>query len=160
APVTKYQPQGGATEPFDQNIPLETKVEQRKVQWNWNGQKMRFDLRAQLGRQWRNMLRDAGLAAAYGAQYLAKYPIQLPAQDKTADFIYAHRQAWQQYAALAGRCIDGAEFYLYLSSSVANHASDGMTLALPADQGKLDALGVEFASWFDSQYSQPPQEGA
>jgi hypothetical protein len=160
APVTKYRPGGGATGPFEPNVPLETKVEQRIVQWAWNGQKMRFDLRAQLGRQWRKMLGDAGLPAAYEAQYVAKYPIQLPVQDETTDFIYAHRQAWQQRAALAGRCIDGGDLYLYLSSSAGNHASDGIALAVPTDQGKLDALGVEFEHWFGAMYSQPQQEGA
>lgn len=158
APVTKYQAEGSATEPFEPNVPLEAKVEQRIVQWTWNGQKMRFDLRAQLGRQWRKLLDVAGLAG-YEAQYLTKYPIQLPVVDKTTDFIYAHRQAWQQYAALAGRCIDGGDLHLFLASP-ANHASDGIALLAPGDNLKLDALGVEFEKWFSAMYYQPAQEAA
>src|SRR5262245_47395437 len=69
APVTKYQPKDGVTKPFEANVPLEAKVERGVLNWVWNGQKMRFDLRAQLGRQWRNMLRNAGLAA-YESQFL------------------------------------------------------------------------------------------
>jgi len=159
-PVTKYQAAGGPTEPFESNVPLETKAEQRTVHWAWNGQKMRFDLRAQLGRQWRNMLNDAGLQA-YVAQYLTLYPITLPAQDETTDFVYAHRQAWQQYAALAGRCIDGGDLHLFLSADPTNnHASEEITLALPADKAKLDAMGDEFERWFAALYFQPDHEDA
>jgi hypothetical protein len=159
-PVTKYQPADGPTEPFESNVPLETKAEQRTVHWAWNGQKMRFDLRAQLGRQWRNMLKDAGLHA-YASQYLTLYPITLPAQDETTDFVYAHRQAWQQYAALAGRCIDGGDLHLFLSADpTTTRASEGITLALPADEAKLDTLGDEFEHWFASLYYQPDHEDA
>ena len=75
---------------------------------------MHLDLRAQLGRQWRNMLRDAGLVT-YQGKYLDLYPIALPAPDETTDYVYAHRQTWQQYAALATRCMDGADLLLHLS---------------------------------------------
>ncbi len=158
APVTKYKPAAAATEAFEPNVPLEVKVEQRKLRWAWNGQQMQFDLRAQLGRQWSNMLRDAGLAA-YQSQYLARYPIQLPAQDETSDYVYAHRSAWQQHAALAGRSIDGGELHLYLSQP-GNHASDGITLADPGDGPNLDTLGVEFESWFAGMYYQPAGDRA
>lgn len=159
APVTKYQPGGGATEAFEPNVPLETKAEQRSVRWVWNGQKMRLDLRAQLGRQWRRMLNDAGLAA-YASQYLDLYPIALPPQDETTDYVYAHRHGWQQYAALAGRSIDGGDLHLFLSGNPGNRASDGITLAVPGDKAKLDDLGDEFERWFSGLYYQPDKEDA
>src|ERR1700681_1342261 len=43
APVTKYQPKGDATEPFEANVPLETKVEQRILRWVLNGQRVHLD---------------------------------------------------------------------------------------------------------------------
>jgi hypothetical protein len=156
--VTKYQAAGGATESLDTNIPLETKVEQRIVEWVWNGQKMRFDLRAQLGRHWGKLLKAVGLSA-YQPKYLAQYPIQLPPQDAKGDYVYAHRRGWQQYAALAGRAIDGGDLYVYLSNP-ANHASDGIALINPGDGATLDALGTEFQTWVNAQYSQPAQEAA
>jgi hypothetical protein len=158
APITKYRAGGGATEAFESNIPLEAKVEQRIIQWEWNGQKMRFDLRAQLGRQWTSMLRAA--LPGYITKYLTKYPIELPPQDETTGYIYAHRQAWQQYAALAGRSIDGGDLHQYLSSNAAHRASDGIALSLPGDKATLDALGDEFEAWFRSLYYQPVQEAA
>ena len=159
APVTKYQPKEGETGALEPDVPLEAKVEQRILRWEWNGQKMRLDLRAQLGRQWRRMLRDVGLSV-YESQYLAKYPFLLPPQDETTDYVYAHRQAWQQYAALAGRCIDGGDLHLHLSTLPGNRASEGITLADPGDQAKLDALGEEFERWFASIYYQPAREKA
>lgn len=157
--VTKYQAAGGATENLDTTIPLETKVEQRIVEWVWNGQKMRFDLRAQLGRQWGKLLNAVGLSGVYQPKYLAQYPIKLPAHDATGDYVYAHRRGWQQYAALAGRAIDGGDLYVYLSDPT-HHASDGIAFANPADQGTLDGLGTEFLKWVNAQYSQPAQEAA
>jgi hypothetical protein len=156
--LTKYQAAGAATEGLEANIPMETKVERRIVEWIWNGQKMRFDLRAQLGRQWGKLLNAVGLAA-YQSQYLAKYPIVLPARDASGDYVYAHRRGWQQYAALAGRSIDGGDLYVYLMDP-SHHASDGITLNTGADQGTLDKLGTEFQNWVDAQYSQPAQDPA
>src|SRR6266545_4338084 len=138
APVTKYQPGGAATEPFESNVPMEVKAEQRVLQWQWNGQKMRFDLRAQLGRQWGNMLRDSGLPT-YIPKYVVQYPITLPPQDETSDYIYAHRQAWQQYAALAGRAMDGGDLHLYLLDP-AHHASDGIALDAPGDETSVTSF--------------------
>ncbi|HEY2496511.1 MAG TPA: hypothetical protein VGK24_05535 [Candidatus Angelobacter sp.] len=155
--LTKYQAAGGATESVETDIPLETKVERRMVEWKWNKHKMRFDLRAQLGRQWSKLLNAAGLSG-YQGKYLTNYPIVLPARDADGDYVYAHRRGWQQYAALAGRCIDGGDLYLYLADP-SHHAFDGITND-PTDQGKLDGLGKEFQKWVDAQYSQPAQEAA
>jgi hypothetical protein len=158
APVTRYRPGGGAAQPLDGKVPLETTVERRILRWEWNGQKMHLDLRVQLGRQWRNMLSDAGLGV-YQPQYRARYPITLPPPDETTDYVYAHREAWQQYAALAGRSIDGGDLHAHLAPG-GGRASDGITLAEPLDQGRLDALGDEFERWFAALYSQPASEDA
>jgi hypothetical protein len=157
--VTKYQPQGGPTEAFPADIPLETKAEQRRLQWAWAGHKMHLDLRAQLGRHWGKLLADAGLFAAYHAKYRSLYPFELPAQDASGDYVYAHRHGWQHYAALAGRAIDGGDLYLHLAGS-GHRASDGISLDDPADGAKLDALGDELKQWFARQYVQPAEEAA
>jgi len=157
--LTTYQPTSGPPEAFQANIPLEAEAEQRIVQWEWNGQKMRFDLRAQLGRQWRKMLRDAALTG-YEGKYMEHYPVQLPVRDAGTDYVYAHRQGWQQYAALSGRSMDGGDLYVYLSANPGHRASDGIALALPGDQAMLDALGDEFLKWFRAQYFQAVREEA
>ncbi len=159
SPLTQYQAAGGTVEPFAANTPLEAKAEQRVIEWEWNGQKMRFDLRAQLGRHWRKLLVDAGLSS-YEKKYLAKYPIQLPARDKTTDYVYAHRVGWQQYAALAGRSVDGGDLHLYLAGDPAHKASDGIALHVASDGPKLDAIGLELEQWFAATYYQPAHETA
>lgn len=156
--LTKYQTGGGQSQAYDQATPLEAKAEQRSIEWQWNQQKMRFDLRAQLARQWRKLLTDAGFGAYY-PQYRDLYPIRLPARDAGGDYVFAHRNAWQQYAALAGRSMDGGDFYLYLS--VAGHkASDGLTLAVSTDGDNLNGLGDKFLAWFASQYYEPAADTA
>jgi hypothetical protein len=159
APLTKYQPAGGATEALASNVPLEPKVERRPIRWAWGGQKIRFDLRAQLGRQWDNMLRDEGLGG-YRPQYRTLYPIVLPPRDETTDLVFAHRPAWQEYAALATRWIDGGELHLHLASDQTHRASDGITLAAPGDGPALDDLGKEFERWFADLYYEPATDAA
>lgn len=159
SPVTKYQAAGATTEVYDGSVPMEARTEQLPIALQWNNQAMRLDLRAQLGRQWRKLLDGAALSA-YTPQYLARYPFQLPAQDTHGDYVYAHRQGWQQYAALAGRCIDGADLYIYLTSNPAQHASDGITLSSPGDQLALDNLGAQFVAWYRAQYLQETGQSA
>jgi hypothetical protein len=159
APVTRYQAAAGAAAPFPSSVPLEARVERRAVRWEADGHLMHLDLRAQLGRHWDALLRDEGLGA-YRAQYLTAYPFELPPSDETTDYVYAHRRAWQHYAALAGRCIDGGKLHLHLTSDPSHRASDGVTLTVPADGGRLDALGQELEEWFAALYGQPAGDDA
>lgn len=159
APLTRYQPGGGTSEPFPAEVPLETKVEQRPLRWVWNAQKMHLDLRAQLGRLWGDLLHAESLDA-YRPQYLTAYPFELPVPDETTDYVYAHRQGWQQYAALAKRCVDGGDLHLYLSADPGHRASDGIALTAPAHGPRLDALGIEFERTFAALYFQPAADEA
>ena len=160
SPLTKYQASGGTAEPLPANVPLEAKAEQRMIRWELNGQKMHLDLRAQLGRQWRRLIAAAGLSTTYESEYRNRYPIQLPPRDRTSDYVFAHRAGWQQYAALAGRSVDGGDLIAYLSSGASHNASDGIALVSSGDGAKLDGLGVELQTWFARQYFQPTQEMA
>jgi hypothetical protein len=152
--VTKYKAANGAAEKFDDAAPLEAIAEQMPLRLVWGGKKMRLDLRVQMGRQWTKMLVAKGLNA-YTGRYLAKYPFTLPARDESSDYVYAHREEWQQYAALAGRRMDGGDLYLSLTADVPVPASDGIALDDPADEGKLKTLGEQFVAWFDSLYLKP-----
>ena len=154
--VTKYKPAGGPVELFEPDVPLEAKAEQLPVRLSWDQKKMRLDLRTQMGRQWRLMLSHASLGA-YADRYLTRFTFVLPAQDEDGDYVYAHREAWQQYAALAGRCIDGGELYAQLTGSPPRPASTGIALDDPNDATKLDTLGNEFVKWFAALYYQPAQ---
>jgi hypothetical protein len=153
--VTKYKAAEGAAVKFDETTPLEAVAEQMPLKLAWAGRKMRLDLRVQLGRQWAKMLTAGGLNA-YVQRYRDRYPFTLPARDESSDYVYAHREAWQQYAAIAGRLLDGGDLYLLLTRPAAPlPASDGIALDDPAHAGALDALGLELVRWFDALYLKP-----
>ncbi|MCY1071537.1 hypothetical protein OV090_42735 [Nannocystis sp. RBIL2] len=159
-PLTKYRSEGGAPEALSLAAPLEAKVEQLPIQWSASGQKMHLDMRAQIGRQWRRMLSAAGLGA-YEVQFREKYRFEVPTADAASAPVSAHRGAVQQYAALAGRCIDGGELYLYLVGQAgAPRASDGITTGSAVDEAALDELGDELVKWFASIYRVPAAEAA
>jgi hypothetical protein len=163
SPIARYRAGGAAPEDFTEAVPLEAKVEQRVLRWTWNGQKQHLDLRAQAGRQWRKLLDAAGLAIRYEAKYRALYPIALPPRDAAGDYVYAHRRGWQQYAALAGRAIDGGDLLVALVGTPTTPpvpASTGIALDVPSDGGALDGLGTELVTWFARQYLQPGAEAA
>jgi hypothetical protein len=153
SPFDAFQPAGGSALAFSTAAPLETQAEKLTIRWTSNGQKMRLDLRAQLGRQFRKLLGPS--LAGYVPQFVARYPFLLPAKDEITDYIYAHRDGWAQLAALAGRAIDGAELFLYLTSDPAHRASDGIAIAISSDATKLDAAGAELVRWFRTLYDQP-----
>ncbi len=157
APVTRYRPGEAAVEPFPDKVPLEARVEQRPLRWELGGHRMHLDLRAQAGRQWDALLADASLDG-YRSQYLSRYAFTLPARDEGNDAIYAHRDAWQQQAALAGRCIDGGELLQHLAGGGA--ASAGITLAVATDGPELDDLGDDLREWFVALYMQPGADDA
>jgi hypothetical protein len=94
----------------------------------------------------------------YRSQYLTEYAFTLPARDEDTDAIYAHRDAWQQQAALVGRCIDGGELLQHIAGGGA--ASAGIALAVATDGPLLDDLGVELGEWFAALYSQPDADDA
>jgi hypothetical protein len=152
SPVLTYQA-GGVVEPLEATLPLEAKVERRAIAWTSNGHKMHLDLRAQLGRYWRKLLEAEGLASTYASRYLARWPIIVPARSASSDHVYADRRAWQHYAALANRMIDGGDLFEHVDDG--NSASDGITLDTPLDGPRLDTLGLELVAWFRRLYLHP-----
>jgi hypothetical protein len=150
----------GVTSAYDDNTPLEAKVEQQAIAFLRGTSKLQLDLRVELGRFFGKLLDKDGLTS-YRVAYLAKYPFVLPALDRSnpAADVYAHPRAWQQLAAIAGRAIDGGDLYLYLKASATNKASDGITLAAAGDGPALDAIGVRIVAWFDALYFQPTNAG-
>jgi hypothetical protein len=156
--LTKYKPGTQVVQPFETHVPLETTVEQKKIIFSWDEKNMQTDLRLNMGRYWLKLLRDNGLAT-YRSSFIKQYGFSLPAKDKSSAHIYAHREVWQQLAAISGRSMDGAKLYLYLKESAAHHASDTIDPLMPlSDQQEMDDVGKDFVKWFDSFYYQPKDE--
>ena len=150
--LTKYVADDNTVQPFDDSVPLEAKVEQRHIPFKIGNQIISMDLRLQMGRQWLKMISGIG---NFKAQYIAKYPFQTPDPDNK-DFVQvcAHKESWAQFAAVAGRSMDGALLYFYLTSDPTHHAYDDIVIPDP-NKPAIDMQATRFVQWFEDLYLQP-----
>jgi hypothetical protein len=157
--ITRYQAApDGAVEPFDETVPLETRVERRPIPLARGTRELALDLRLDMGRHWLKLLGTlAGVdVAAATAQYLGRYAIRAPDPSAAQDAPYcAQPEVWSTFAAIAGRRVDGGALYLYLTGGPGRHASDGIP-ALAGREADADALAVRFLAWFEQLIAQPP----
>lgn len=155
--LTKYKPDGGATAAFTYDVPLEATVERRPIPLVSGGRPVALDIRMLMGRQWLALVKSAG---NYRKAFVDRYPIAVPDPANPADAgVCAHPEVWQTVAAVAGRAMDGAALYVYLTGAAGRNASDGIALLFGADGPLIDALGPRFIAWFERLFLQPPQGG-
>jgi len=167
--LTKYQPGNSdlPVQPFDDQIPLEAEVERRPLPLKAGNQKIALDLRLLLGRQWSKMLAKSAaggeLTADYTGTFRSAFQFDMPDPGQETDAgVCAHREVWQQFAAVAaGRSMDGGAFYELLQKKPADWTDDVGGLQ-PADIPGLKALATRFLDWFNKLYYQPgqPEENA
>jgi hypothetical protein len=140
--LTKYMAADHAVQVFDDSVPLETQAEQRPMP-------LSLDIRLLMGRQWLKM------AGSFKAEYIALYKIKVPdVADRNDALITAHREVWQQVAAVAARCMDGYELYRYLKADILHHAYDGIVMT-PPQQTAIDITATKFIAWYEKLYYQP-----
>lgn len=152
--LNRYKADDKEEQNFENNIPLEVKAEQKKIPFIRNGENISIDIRLQMGRYWLRLLDKENLV--YSTEYIAKYKFELPANDRSADYIYAHKEVWQQYTAISGRCMDGYQLYQYITAP-GNNAADNIEDTSP-DKDILNSLGTHFKEWFARMYYQPDDE--
>lgn len=152
--LNKYQAADQPEQNFEGHIPLEVKAEQKKIPFTRDGKDISVDIRLQMGRYWVKLLKKEGLD--FRVAYTSQYPFLLPENTRANDYIYAHQEIWQQYAAISGRCMDGYKMYQHLRSS-GNKASDGIP-AVDPEKSRLDELGRLFVAWYERLYYQPSDE--
>ena len=152
--LDSYKAAGNALQNFEVNVPLETKAEQKKIPFTRNGINISIDIRLQMGRYWLKLLKEKTLN--YSSAYITAYKFELPANSRDTDYIYAHKNVWQQYAAISGRCLDGYKLYEYITDA-GHNASDGIINTDP-DKTALDNLGIQFIDWYKKMYYQPIDE--
>lgn len=151
--LTKYKADDHNVQPYEENVPLETKVEQREIVFERDGKPISLDLRLQMGRRW---LKSASAVPNLSSQYIKLYSFDLPEKNRASSDVYAHPEVWQQYAAISGRCMDGYKLYQYLKPDLARKASDGLNPVLAGtDKTIIDDAGDDFVTWFESLYYQP-----
>jgi hypothetical protein len=164
--LRKYQPADGPVEEFDDSIPLEAHVERMPVSFVQQQApnevpstlEIALDVRLLMGRQWLKLIAPVSLASV--AQFIAAYPVHRPDPLQPADFATtAHPEAWSNFAAAAGRRMDGAKLYFHLIASPANTASDGIG-ALAGMDLVVDPIAARFVRWFEKLIHQPAQPAA
>jgi len=154
--LTLYQPDAQAPQLFENDVPLEAKVERRPIPFLKGGQPIALDLRLMMGRYWLALIKGIG---TYEQKFINKYGIAAPdPTKKEGAAICAHPEVWQWFAAVAGRAMDGAKLYLYLKADSSHHAYDGITVA-SGDEAPLDDRRDRFIAWFERQFFQPPPTG-
>ncbi len=155
--LNRYQAGGGTSEPLDDLLPLEAKVERRPIALTQGGRPLALDIRLLMGRQWIKLVSRVG---NYASEYLRAYPIDRPDPTHKEDAIYcAHPDVWAATAAVAGRRMDGAKLYFYLTGDSGRHAYDGVTV-LQTHKAAIDQLAKRFLAWFDALLLQPGEPGA
>ncbi len=154
--LTMYQPDAQTPQLFENDVPLEAKVERRNLPLLMGGQPIALDLRLLMGRYWLALIKGVG---SYAKAFIDAYAIDPPDPTKKEDApLCAHPEVWQWFAAVAGRAMDGGKLYLYLRADSAHHAYDGIAVAF-ADKSALDDRRDRFLAWFERQFLQPPPAG-
>ncbi len=161
--LNKYQPGGGAAIPFEQDIPLEVKVEHQAIPFKQGELEIALDLRLLMGRQWLKWI--AQVDSNLKSEYIKEYGIKKPLANQESDAkICAHVKVWQQFAAVAGRCMDGYALYEYLKQDPGHHAyhtTSGDTIPgvdTDAKRTAIDDLAEKFISWYERLYYQPHEQ--
>ncbi len=148
--LNKYKPGNGIVHPFEKNVPLEAKVEQRALPFLSGSQEMSLNLRLLMGRQWLKMV--ATIDGDYKQQYIKKFAIETPSDTEINDVqICGHKEVWQQYAAVAGRSMDGGKLYFHLKNK--HKVYDGINVAV-GEKIKLDEIAEKFLFWFENLFYQ------
>src|ERR1017187_2741218 len=156
--LTKYRPDAQAPQLFDNNVPLEAKVERRPIPLTMAGRDVSLDLRLVMGRQWLALIKP--IPTDYRQDFVAAYPFVAPDPTKKEDAdLCANPEVWQQFAAVAGRALDGGALYAPLPASAANRAYGGIASVVTGDHPALNTAADSFVAWFQRLFAQPPASG-
>lgn len=159
--LTKYRAADNPAQAFETDVPLEAKVEQRRIPTEAAGQPLSLDIRMLLGRYW---LKLAGsIEPGLREQFIAEYGIEAPDPTDKADApLCAHVDVWQYVAALSTRAMDGWKLLVHLTAAPTNHAHDGLTLNLAGSQAAIETAEAQFIAWYGQLFYQPsdPEDNA
>jgi hypothetical protein len=155
--LNKYQAGIEPAQSLDEDVPLEARVERQAIPFKQAKMPMSLDLRLLMGRQWLKLIGPAH--AALKVDYIKLYGFDRPDPDRESDArICAHQDAWQQFAAVSGRCMDGYALYDYLNTDATPRprASDNIAaITTDGERDALDVLAEQFQRWFRDLFYQP-----
>jgi hypothetical protein len=155
--LTKYQAADNPPVAFDDDVPLEAKVEQRPIPFRAGEQAMALDIRLAMGRRWLKLI--SGIEAGLAKKFVDAVGISAPdPSDPAYARVVAQREAWQTMAAVARRAMDGYTLYKHLTAAPANHAHDLIVLNDPTNVAAVEDAEAEFVEWYDSLFYQPRED--
>jgi hypothetical protein len=150
--LKKYRADAHGVESFENDMPLEAKVERRSIAFSLGSVDISLDLRLLIGRHWLKLMKS--IPGNFAGDFIAKYPIHPPDPTNSEDAPFcAHPEVWSTFAAVAGHRMDGVKLYQYLSNP-AHHAYDGIA-GLGAHHD-VDNLAQKFVAFIDRLFYQPP----
>ncbi|MCZ6820657.1 MAG: hypothetical protein O7G31_14390 [Calditrichaeota bacterium] len=165
--LNRFAARGGQAVPYDESVPLEATVESEHIFSPADeGAVTQLQLRVEMGQHWLKLLLQF-TEINYRVQYLQKYGFIDPGEiaDPTPEeklglaHLRSDRKAWQVFAAVKDRVIDGAKLMMAI------HSGDHLVW-LENDSGINDATEKErilkaataFIEWFRRIYHQPGDE--
>jgi len=158
-PLSHFTAHGSAQRTFETSIPLEAQVEKHTVPFTLDGRAVGLDLRVLMGREWRSLLVKAGLdspASPIVQQFMDAFPILAPDPLlATDDPITAHRATWQRFAALAGRAMDGTNWYERIKGTTAPRSFAALVPEVAGATNALDPLCDKYLAWYERLILQP-----
>ena len=155
--LTKYQPADYAAEQFGEDIPLEAEVEKLTVPFFYERKPISLDIRSMMGRYFLKLIKDQ--PHEIKQQFKEKFPIKEPDPLNREDaYICAHVEEWQQFSALAGRCVDGGKLYFFLKENGVDLIHDGIIGLTLNQRSELEEKGEQFIRWFDKFFLQPTED--
>lgn len=153
--LNKYKTGNHSVQEFETDVPLEVKAEQKMIPFSRGGKELSIDIRLQMGRYWCKILKMKNLHG-YISKFIEEYSFKLPLKTKSTDYVYAHKEVWQQYASISGRSVDGYKLYQFLKTK---KVTDNLNLGInAADDNEINPLGVLFVKWFENLFYQPFEE--
>ena len=147
--ITRYAQEGGPAVAFDENPPLETRVEREAVP---------FDVvsRLEWGRRWLGLLTHHGASAATVDFFRAAFPMPaVPAPDVGTAQAWSNRPAIQWSMAAAGRGLDGGALLETLGGTAAADIEHAGGTA--PDPGPTAAAEADLLAAFGRLYSLPTE---
>ena len=149
---------------YEDNVPLEAKVEQKRIPFSRKDNAINIDIRLQIGRYWLKLIQGAVELPfqLLKQKFITSYAFKLPEKGKDTDYIYAHKEVWQQYAAISGRSIDG---YLIIEKMLKSKDHIDPMRTVFSDISIVEneiillyKLGLKLEEWFEVVYLQPKHD--
>jgi hypothetical protein len=155
--LKKYKARNHDAEVFEEEVPLEAKVERHFIPFTMAETDFSLDLRLLMGRHWIKLVKKA--VGDFSSDFIAKYPLHEPDPNRAEDaLICAHPESYSAFAAVTNRSMDGARLYQYLIAAPTRHAYDGIA-SLEPHKAAIDNLAQRFIQWFQQLIYQPDPRG-